>query len=400
MLEGGAAAGNEACTPIRGGAHAIGLFGDPFGGYPLPVSSPPLRIAMLAPPWIPVPPPAYGGIESVLALLCDALVARGHDVELFSAPGSRSPARVRPLLGEPHPDRIGYAVYEADHVARAFAAIDAAAAEGRPFDVVHDHCGFTALAMADRIAAPLVHTVHGPFRRELCGFYAHHGGKARLVCLSRAQAGDAPDGVEIDAIVPNPIDVDAWSPCVQRGDSLLWVGRMTPEKGPQRAIEVAHATGRPLVLAGPVQPGFERFFAEQVEPRIDGRAVRYVGEVGGADKQRLFAEALAFLMPIRWPEPFGMVMVEALAAGTPVLAFREGSAPEIVEHGRTGFLVGDEAEMAAAVAEVAALDPARCREAARRWAPERIAAAYEEVYRHALGGDTEDDVRDVAISAA
>jgi glycosyltransferase involved in cell wall biosynthesis len=359
-----------------------------------------LRIAMLAPPWIPVPPPAYGGIEAVLALLCDALVARGHDVELLGAPGSRSRARVRALLDAPHPDRIGAAVYEVDHVARAFAAIDAAAADGAPFDVVHDHNGFAALAMADRVEAPLVHTVHGPFRGEVCAFYAQHGAKGDLVCLSRAQAAGAPAGVEVAAIVPNPIDVDAWPPCVQRGDSLLWVGRMTPEKGPHRAIEVARACGRRLILAGPVQPGFERFFERDVEPYVDGHLIRYVGEVGGADKQRLFAEALAFLMPIRWPEPFGMVMVEAFAAGTPVLAFDEGSAPEIVEHGRTGFLVRDEQEMAAAVADVAALDPRGCRAAARQWAPERIAAAYEDVYRRAIGGDTVTDVRDVAITAA
>lgn len=360
-----------------------------------------MRIAMLAPPWIPVPPPGYGGIESVLALLCDALVARGHDVELLSAPGSRSRARVRPLLEAPHPDRIGVAAFEADHVACAFAEVDAAAAAGAPFDVVHDHSGFTALAMADRLATPLVHTVHGPFGGSACGFYRRHGGKGRLVCLSGAQAEDAPADVAIDAVVPNPIDVDAWPPCTQRGDYLLWVGRITPDKGPHRAIEVARVAGRPLVLAGPVQRGNEHFFAQQVEPLIDGHAVRYVGEVGGADKQRLFAEALAFLMPIRWPEPFGMVMVEALAAGTPVLAFREGSAPEIVEHGATGFLVADETEMAAAVADVRALDLAHCRAAARRWAPDAVAARYEQVYRRAAGAATVgDDVRDVAITAA
>ena len=355
---------------------------------------------MLAPPWIPVPPPGYGGIESVLALLCDALVARGHDVELLCAPGSRSRAHVHVLLDAPHPDRIGAAMFEVDHVARAFAAIEAAAAEGTPFDVVHDHNGFAALAMADRIATPLVHTVHGPFPREVCAFYARHGAKGRLVCLSRAQAATAPAEVEIDAVVPNPIDLDAWSPCSQRGDYLLWVGRMTPEKGPHRAIEVARAAGRRLVLAGPVQPGFERFFERDVAPHVGGHLIEYVGEVGGADKRRLFAEALAFLMPIRWPEPFGMVMVEAFAAGTPVLAFGEGSAPEIVDHGRTGFLVRDEQEMAAAVADVAALDPRRCREAARQWAPAAIAAAYEQVYRRAAGGDTVSDVRDVATTPA
>jgi glycosyltransferase involved in cell wall biosynthesis len=169
----------------------------------------------------------------------------------------------------------------------------------------------------------------------------------------------------------------------------LWVGRIVPEKGPHRAIRVAHAAGRRLILAGPVQPGYEAFFATEVEPHIDGSQVGYIGEVGGANKRRLFANAYAFLMPIRWPEPFGMVIVEALAAGTPVLAFAHGAAPEIVDHGETGFLVDDEDEMAAMVAKVGEIAPEKCREAARRWAPDTIAASYEGVYRRALDGPEE-----------
>jgi glycosyltransferase involved in cell wall biosynthesis len=343
-----------------------------------------LRIAMLAPPWIPVPPPGYGGIEFVVALLCDALVARGHDVELFCAPGSQTASEVHPLLPEAHPESIERSLFEADHVARAFAAVDAAARAGRPFDVVHDHCGYTALAMADRLATPLVHTVHGPFDRDTTEFYAHHGAKASLVCISHAQARSAPVGAHVSAVVHNPIDVEGWPVGLRKEDYLLWVGRMVPEKGPHRAIKVAKATERPLVLAGVVQPGFERFFAHEIQPHVDGRMIRYVGEVGGARKQRLFADAFAFLMPIRWPEPFGMVMVEALAAGTPVLAFAHGAAPEIVEHGKSGFLVEDENEMAALVQQAGNIEPHACRRAAERFSPDRVAAGYEAVYLRAL----------------
>ena len=151
-----------------------------------------LRIAMLAPPWIPVPPPGYGGIEFVLTLLCEALVERGHDVELFCAPGSRSSATVRPLLDAAHPESIERSLFEADHVARAFHAIEAAARRGQPFDLVHDHSGYTALAMADRLAIPVVHTAHGPFDADTAPFYAHHGKKGKLVCISHAQASSAP----------------------------------------------------------------------------------------------------------------------------------------------------------------------------------------------------------------
>jgi glycosyltransferase involved in cell wall biosynthesis len=135
-----------------------------------------------------------------------------------------------------------------------------------------------------------------------------------------------------------------------------------------------------------VQPRHERFFAEVIQPQIDGEQIRYVGEVGGARKQQLFADAYAFLMPITWPEPFGIVMVEALAAGTPVLAFDHGAAPEIVEHGKNGFLVEDEDEMAAMVDRVGEIDPAECRRSAERFSPDRVAALYEAAYEQARAG--------------
>jgi glycosyltransferase involved in cell wall biosynthesis len=342
-----------------------------------------LRIAVLAPPWIPIPPRGYGGIEFVVALLCDALVALGHEVDLFCAPGSHSRANVHPLLERAQPDRIERSLFEADHTGRAFRAFDAAAADGRPFDVVHDHCGYTPLAMADRLDTPLVHTVHGPFDDDTKPYYAVHGRNGAVVCISRAQAGMAPDAGIVDGVVYNPIDIDDWPVGYQKDDYLLWVGRFVADKGPQRAIQVAKTVGRRLILAGVVQPRQERFFASEIEPHIDGEQIVYVGEVGGARKQRLMADAYAFLMPIRWPEPFGMVMVEAMAAGTPVLAFPEGAAPEVVEHGVSGFLVKDEDEMIATVPEAGKLDPLQVRRSAERFAPDRIAAGYEQMYRAA-----------------
>jgi glycosyltransferase involved in cell wall biosynthesis len=347
-------------------------------------SQPRLHIAVLAPPWIPVPPPGYGGIEEVVALLCDALVEHEHDVELFCAPGSQSRAKLHPLLDQAHPESIERALFEGDHDGRAFRAMEGAARDGHPFDVVHDHSGYVALAMADRVATPLVHTVHGPFDHDTKPYYAVNGPNGAVVCISQAQARMAPDPGIVDAVVYNPIDVDNWPVGYEKQDFLLWLGRMTAEKGPQRAIRVAKATGRPLVLAGPVQPGQERFFASEVEPHIDGETIRYIGEVGGARKQRLFCDAFAFLMPIRWPEPFGMVMVEAMAAGTPVLAFPEGAAPEVVEHGVSGYLVDDEDEMAAKVDDAGRLEPLQVRRSAERFAPDRIAVGYEEAYRVAM----------------
>jgi len=320
-------------------------------------------------------------VESVVSTLTEALVRRGNAVTLFCAPGSVSRADVVTLLEESHPDEIERSLYEVDHVGRAFDAIDIASSGDR-FDVVHDHCGFTGLAMASRIDTPLVHTLHGPFTADTAAFYARHGHKAALVGISRAQLASAPPGLGPIGSIPNPIDLQAWPLQERKGDYLLWIGRMTREKGPHRAIAAARAVDVPLVLAGVIQPGQQAFFDREVAPHIDGTRVRFVGEVGGSAKRSLFARARGLLMPIRWDEPFGMVMVEALACGTPVIAFPEGAARELVIDGQTGFLVDDERAMADAIGQLPRIAARDC----RMWVSQHcdgevVAAAYERTYR-------------------
>jgi glycosyltransferase involved in cell wall biosynthesis len=346
----------------------------------------PLRIAMLAPPWIPVPSPGYGCVESVVSTLTEALVGRGHDVTLFCAPGSASRASVVSLLEQAHPDEIERSLYESDHVGRAFDQIDDAGT-GR-FDVVHDHCGFTGLAMANRIDTPLLHTLHGGFTPETAAFYARHGHKGALVGISRAQLACAPPGLRTIASIPNPIDVRSWPLQERKGDYLLWIGRITPEEGPHRAIAAARSVDVPIVLAGVVQPGHRAFFDREIAPHIDGTQVRFVGEVGGSAKRSLFARARGLLMPIRWQEPFGMVMIEALACGTPVIAFPEGAARELVIDGATGFLVKDERAMADAIGGLPRIDPRACRAwVSRHCDADVVAAAYERTYRSVAASD-------------
>jgi len=340
-----------------------------------------LRIAMLAPPWISVPPAGYGGVESVVSVLTESLVARGNEVTLFCAPGSTSSAEVVTLLDDAHPDEIERSLYEVDHVARAFAAIDDAHG-GHSFDVVHDHCGFTALSMADRLATPLVHTLHGQFTPATSAFYARHESKATLVAISRTQRAAAPERLADVEVIPNPIELRVWPMRERKEDYLLWIGRITADKGPHRAIAAARAAGVPLVLAGVIQPGQQAFFDREVAPHIDHERVRFLGEIGGARKRSVFAGARALLMPISWREPFGMVMVEALACGTPVIAFPAGAASELVVDGRTGFLVEDETAMAAAVGRLGRIAARDC----RAWVAEHcdvdvVAGEYESAYR-------------------
>jgi glycosyltransferase involved in cell wall biosynthesis len=367
----------------------------PGGTLPVgfdPHAEDPLRIAMLAPPWISVPAPGYGGVESVISALTESLVGRGHDVTLFCAPGSVSSANVVTLLQKSHPDEIERSLYEVDHVAQAFDRIDAARADVR-FDVIHDHCGFAGLSMANRIQTPLVHTVHGPFTTETAAFYARHGHKATLVGLSHAQLASAPPQLHPISSIPNPIDLQTWPLHERKGDYLLWIGRISPEKGPHRAIAAARAVDVPLVLAGVIQPGQQAFFDREVAPHLDGQRVRFVGEVGGSAKRSLFAHARGLLMPIRWNEPFGMVMVEALACGTPVIAFAEGAASEIVIDGKTGFLVDDERAMSEAIGQLQRIDARDC----RAWVSQHcdvdvVAAAYERMYRSAAPQATTEEL--------
>jgi glycosyltransferase involved in cell wall biosynthesis len=344
----------------------------------------PLRIAMVAPPWISIPAPTYGGIEEVVRLLCQGLVANGHQVTLFAAPGSESDARVVEVLDEPEPDQIEHSLIEAAHVGSVFDRIDRQRVDGAAFDVVHDHCPAVALAMADRLHEPLVHTLHGPFDDERSELYRRQGHKATLVTISDSQRSQAPDGVECRHVVPNPIDADEWPFQATKADELLFLGRIDPDKGPQRAIQAAQRAGRRLALAGPVQPNGEEFFATQVEPYLDGERVRYLGPVGGDDKRQALARARGLLMPIAWPEPFGLVMIEALVTGTPVIAFNRGAASEIVVDGENGFLVEDVEGMAAAIDRLDQIDPHTCRSSVERFSVSTVCAAYEQVYADAI----------------
>jgi glycosyltransferase involved in cell wall biosynthesis len=332
-----------------------------------------VKIGLLAPPWLPVPPPKYGGTESVIDRLARGFHAAGHDVTLFTTGDASCPVPRRSVVLESTPDGIGSAVVEQFHVAHAYEEL-------RHCDVVHDHTIIGPM-YADRFPTlPVVTTNHGPFSGELLDLYRFIARTVPVIAISNHQASTA-DGVPIAGVIHHGIDVDdfAEAPTERTSSStgddgyLLFLGRMIADKGARTAIEVAREAGWPIRLAAKMrEPQEQAYFEAQVRPLL-GPEVEYVGEVGGADKVELLRGARALLNPIRWPEPFGLVMIEALASGTPVVSFPEGAAPEIVDHGRTGFLCPDEAAMVAAVGRLDELDPADCRAAAvARFSTERM----------------------------
>ena len=336
----------------------------------------PLRIAVVAPPWFNVPPPAYGGIEAMLAGLIDALVARGHQVTLIGAGDNGTaaqqfyatyPTPPSQRLGEPLPE-----VVHAAAAARILANLDV--------DVVHDNTLAGPLLARGR-GTPTIVTAHGSVTGEPGRYLRELGTSLDLVAISDAQRLLAPELNWIDR-VHNAVDVTTFP---FRGDHdgyLLFLGRFSPEKGAHLAIDAARAAGRDIIVAGKLnEPDEHAYFDDAIRPRL-GPGVTYVGEADATTKRELYGGAAALLFPVCWDEPFGMVMIEAMACGTPVIALRRGSVPEVVAHGETGIVVDHPHQLADAITAAERLDRARCREHVERHFDLAVMAdGYERVYR-------------------
>ena len=318
-----------------------------------------MRIGFIAPPWLPVPPVRYGGTESVIDRLARGMQDQGHDVLLFTTGDSTCPVPRAWVYEETPSVPIGDAVTELHHLIHGYAALAAC-------DIVHDHSVVGPLYVAGRFPdLPVATTNHGPFNPAMQAIYRASARHVALIAISRSQAASAGD-VPIARVIHHGIDVEQVP--VGRGDGgyLAFLGRMAPEKGAREAALLARRAGSRLLMAAKMnEPAEHAYFDAEVRPHLGGD-IEYVGEVGGADKANLLGGATALLNPIRWPEPFGLVMVEALACGTPVLASPLGAAPEIVEQGVTGLLDWKPETFASAVEDVASLDRDDCRRAAER----------------------------------
>jgi glycosyltransferase involved in cell wall biosynthesis len=315
-----------------------------------------MRIGLLAPPWIPIPPPAYGGIERVVALQAAGLAAAGHQVTLVAAPGSAVPGVevVSPL--DRVPAQIGMATDEWRHVLGGLDALSGV-------DTVIDHSGPLGALLSAQGKVPALHVVHGSLEGELLGLYEGLFARApqmRLVGISRSQRQAAPH-LPFAAVCYNAIDVDEVPFRTTSEGYLAFLGRMAPEKGAAEAIALAREAGLPLLIAAKCrEPAEQAYFDRAVAPHL-GPDVAFLGELGREATYDFLSRAAAMLFPISWREPFGMVLVEAMACGTPVLATNRGAVSEIVRDGVTGFVRDTIAELAPLIGRIGEIDRAACR---------------------------------------
>ena len=339
-----------------------------------------MRIAIIAPAWFAVPPTGYGGIEWVVALLADGLVDAGHEVTLFAAGDSRTKAELVSLYDEAPSALIGRTQPELHHALGCYA-------RAGEFDVINDHSGTLGAVVGAAVDTPVVHTAHGPLEGEPGEIYDLIGTVAPQVGLISISMNQRRPKSHLNWIANchNALDFSVYPFKPTRGDYLLFLGRMSPDKGAHRAIAVAMETGLPLKIAGKRHDPKEfTYFHEFVEPHlVDG--IEYLGEVSHGEKVELLQNARATLFPIDWEEPFGLVMIESMACGTPVIATARGAVPEVIEHGRSGIIVEDYRIIPVALEDADKIDPSECRRyVEERFSPLRMVHDYVEAYTAAL----------------
>jgi glycosyltransferase involved in cell wall biosynthesis len=335
----------------------------------------PLRVAVLAPVAWRVPPRHYGPWEQFASLLTEGLVAKGVDTTLFATADSLTSGRLASVVDRAYSEdpAVEPKVVECLHIAHLFE-------RAGEFDILHNSFDFLPLTYSGLVETPVLTTIHGFSSEAILPVYQRYNDSTAYVSISDA---DRHPSLDYLATIHHGIDTDAFALHPSPGGDLLFFGRIHPDKGTAEAIDIALAAGRPLVIAGIVQD--QGYFDEQVAPRVDGEHVSFIGAASAEDRSALLGGAHALLHPIRFEEPFGYSVVEAIACGTPVIAFERGSMAELIENGKTGFLVDDVEEAVAAVERVAALDRAAIRaEAVARFGVARMIDAYVDAYEAVL----------------
>jgi glycosyltransferase involved in cell wall biosynthesis len=336
-----------------------------------------MRIAQLAPLAESVPPKLYGGTERVVAWLVDELVALGHEVTLFASGDSHTTGKLHSVW--PRALRLGRK--GVDPGAACSLLLESIAKRAAEFDVIHSHVDWLPLPLLSRLGVPFLTTMHG--RLDIPGLpdVVREFPKAGFVSISDNQRRQLPSAKWFGTI-QHGLPSSLFRPSYDHGSYLAFLGRLTAEKGPEDAIRIARAVGMPLRIAAKIPKAETAYFRKQLQPHIDGERVALIGEVNDSKKQPFLAGAAALLFPIDWPEPFGLVMIEAMACGTPVIAYRSGSVPEVIENSVTGFIVDSEEDAVQAVRELPRLDRRTVRARfEERFTSARMARSYEAHYR-------------------
>ena len=342
-----------------------------------------MRILQLAPLWETVPPPAYGGTEAVVSVLCEELVKQGHDVTLWASGDSVTSAELFSIY--PRSLRTASDIADPGSYALMHAALSLKDADS--YDIIHNHIGETVMAMAHLVDTPMLTTMHCIVTPDTKFIWDHYPGWYNTISHSEKVLMPEVANKNYSGVVYNGIDVASFPYSENKDDYLLFLSRVSPDKSPHLAVEVAKRLNRRLLIAGKVDPNpiDQAYFNDTLKPLIDGKNVQFLGEADAKMKRELFVHAYCLLLPLCWEEPFGLVMAEAMACGTPVVSFRRGAASELIIDGETGYLVDDLEEMIEATLKVDRIDPASCRRHMEaNFGPENMADGYLRVYEQIL----------------
>ncbi len=336
-----------------------------------------MRIAQVAPLYESVPPQLYGGTERVVYQLTEELVRQGHEVTLFAAGDSRTSAELVAMC--PRALRLDPGCV--DHLAHHLVMFDTVAERAEEFDIIHYHVDYLHFPVSRRSTVPHVTTLHGRLDLPELPFVYEHFSEMPVVSISEAQRKPLPMANWV-ATIHHGLPCSQFQFHAKPGDYFAFLGRISPEKRVDRAIEIAKRVGIPLRVAAKVDKADAEYFKQQIEPLFDDPLVEFLGEIGERDKSEFLGNARALLFPIDWPEPFGLVMIEAMATGTPVVAFRGGSVDEVIDDGVTGFIVDDLDRAVAAAERITELDRARCRATfERRFSSSTMGNRYAALYQ-------------------
>ncbi len=337
-----------------------------------------MRIAQIAPLWIPIPPYTYGGTELIISWLCDELVRRGHEVTLFATEDSKTSAKLVPVW----PKSLWRAKLRTPHAVFSLLYEKLISLQDQ-FDIIHDHCEFYTAPHSKFLKKPIVTTLHHPLNEETIILYKKFS-NINFVAISKNQRKSGP-GINIVKTIYHGLPIEKYEFNQEPKDYLLWLSKIEPEKGIAQAIDIAKLSGENLIISGNILPEYGDYFDFRIKPLINGKKIKFLGASDFSKKIELLKNARAFIFPVKRPEPFGLVVIEAMACGTPVIAFKEGSMPELIEDGKTGFLVNSVEEACQTLKQIPKISRTYCREYIKKnFNLKRMVNRYEKLYKKIL----------------